>query len=177
MNIQVGIITVSDRAAAGQYEDFGGPRVAKAADGYGWSVIVETVVPDDKEQIQRAIREQIAKGAHLVLTTGGTGVAPRDVTPEALDRVCDKKIPGFGELFRWISFQKIGTSTIQSRADAGVASGTYLFVLPGSTGACKDGWDEILVHQLDSLTNLHFYSIVILFFYLTYIQDIFFFVF
>ena len=87
MKIQVGIITVSDRAAAGQYEDFGGPLVAEAADGYGWSVIAETVVPDDKEQIQRAIREQIAKGAHLVLTTGGTGVAPRDMTPEAVKEI------------------------------------------------------------------------------------------
>jgi molybdenum cofactor biosynthesis protein B len=85
-----------------------------------------------------------------VITTGGTGITGRDVTPEAFKRVLEKEIEGFGELFRWISFQKIGTSTIQSRAMGGVAGGTYLFALPGSTGACKDGWDEILRFQLDS---------------------------
>ena len=107
MNIQVGIITVSDRAAAGQYEDFGGPLVAQAADGYGWLVIAETVVSDDKEQIQRAIREQIAKGAHLVLTTGGTGVAPRDVTPEAVKEIADRELPGFGEVMRMESMKTV----------------------------------------------------------------------
>ena len=85
-----------------------------------------------------------------VITTGGTGVTGRDVTPEALQRVWDKEIPGFGELFRFLSYAKIGTSTIQSRATACVARGTYIFALPGSTGAVKDGWDDILVHQLDS---------------------------
>jgi molybdopterin adenylyltransferase len=84
-----------------------------------------------------------------VLSTGGTGVTGRDVTPEAFKSVFEKEIEGFGELFRWISFQKIGTSTIQSRAIAGVAGGTYLFALPGSTGACKDAWDDILRNQLD----------------------------
>jgi len=85
-----------------------------------------------------------------ILTTGGTGVTGRDVTPEALHRLGGKDIPGFGELFRWLSFQKIGTSTIQSRACAIVTRGTYLFALPGSTGAVKDGWDDILSSQLDS---------------------------
>ena len=85
----------------------------------------------------------------VVISTGGTGVTGRDVTTEAFESVFEKKIDGFGELFRWISFQKIGTSTIQSRATAGVAGGTYLFALPGSPGACRDGWDEILKHQLD----------------------------
>ena len=84
-----------------------------------------------------------------MITTGGTGVTGRDVTPEAFSAVWDKEIPGFGELFRWVSYQKIKTSTIQSRACAGVANGTYLFALPGSTGACKDGWDGILRDQLD----------------------------
>jgi len=84
-----------------------------------------------------------------VITTGGTGVTGRDVTPEAFAAVWEKEITGFGELFRWISYQKIKTSTIQSRACAGVANGTYLFALPGSTGACKDGWDSILQDQLD----------------------------
>ncbi len=85
-----------------------------------------------------------------VITTGGTGVTGRDVTPEAIERVQDKPIPGFGELFRWLSFQTIGTSTIQSRACACVARGTYIFALPGSTGAVMDGWDGILRDQLDS---------------------------
>jgi molybdenum cofactor biosynthesis protein B len=84
-----------------------------------------------------------------VITTGGTGVTGRDVTPEALEGLFEKRIEGFGEVFRWISFQKIGTSTMQSRAIAGVANATYIFALPGSTGACKDGWDDILRQQLD----------------------------
>ncbi len=86
----------------------------------------------------------------VIITTGGTGVTGRDVTPEAVEAVCDKMIPGFGELFRWLSFQSIGTSTIQSRACAGVARGTYIFALPGSPGAVKDAWDGILLTQLDS---------------------------
>lgn len=93
-----------------------------------------------------ALRDDV----EVVITTGGTGVTGRDVTPEALARLDGKDIPGFGELFRWISFSKIGTSTIQSRACAVVSHGTFIFALPGSTGAVKDGWDEILVHQLDS---------------------------
>ncbi len=86
----------------------------------------------------------------MVIATGGTGVTGRDVTPEAFESVFEKKIDGFGELFRWISFQKVGTSTIQSRAVGGVARGKYLFALPGSPGACRDGWEEILKHQLDN---------------------------
>jgi molybdenum cofactor biosynthesis protein B len=85
-----------------------------------------------------------------VISTGGTGVTGRDVTPEAFARVREKEIEGFGELFRWLSYQSIGTSTVQSRATAAVARGTYLFALPGSTGACRDGWDGILASQLDS---------------------------
>ena len=86
----------------------------------------------------------------VVISTGGTGVTGRDVTPEAFHSVYEKEIAGFGELFRWLSYQKIATSTIQSRATAGVAGGTYLFALPGSPGACRDAWDDILVHQLDN---------------------------
>ena len=85
-----------------------------------------------------------------MLATGGTGVTGRDVTPEAFHQVYDKEIPGFGELFRWLSFAKIGTSTIQSRATAGVAGGTYLFALPGSPSACRDAWEDILRLQLDN---------------------------
>ncbi len=109
------------------------------------------IVRDDAGLIEAMLREWIAdEGIDVVITTGGTGVTGRDVTPEAFSRVLDKTIEGFGELFRMLSYQKIGTSTIQSRALGGVAAGTYLFALPGSTGAVKDGWDDILRYQLDS---------------------------
>ena len=107
-------------------------------------------VPDEVEAIQAACRAQLAReGVHTIVVTGGTGMTPRDVTPEAVEALFEKPIPGFGELFRMLSYQKIGTSTVQSRATAGVAGGTYLFALPGSTGACRDGWDMILKDQLD----------------------------
>ena len=105
---------------------------------------------DDAARDRRPACGWIADPAiDVVISTGGTGVTGRDVTPEALERVAEKLIPGFGELFRMISYQKIGTSALQSRATAGVARGTYLFALPGSPGACRDGWDEILEAQLD----------------------------
>ncbi len=117
----------------------------------GHSVAARAIVRDDagrhRGQAPRLDRRRPA--VDVVIATGGTGVTGRDVTPEAFRRVIDKEIPGFGELFRWLSFQKIGTSTIQSRATGGVAGGTYLFALPGSPGACKDAWDDILRHQLD----------------------------
>lgn len=130
MKIQVGIITVSDRAAAGQYDDLGGPLLREAADGYGWEVVNETVVSDDKEQIQRAIREQIAKGAHLVLTTGGTGVAPRDMTPEAVKEIADRELPGFGEVMRMESM-KITKNAILSRNMAAAVGNALVICLPG----------------------------------------------
>ena len=130
MNIQVGIITVSDRAAAGHYDDLGGPLLREAADGYGWEVVSETVVSDDKEQIQRAIREQIAKGAHLVLTTGGTGVAPRDMTPEAVKEIADRELPGFGEVMRMESM-KITKNAILSRNMAASVGNSLVICLPG----------------------------------------------
>ena len=110
-----------------------------------------TIVKDDVGVIVTQLRAWIDDPQiDCVISTGGTGVTGRDVTPEAFDRVCEKKIEGFGELFRWLSYRTIGTSTIQSRATAGVARGTYLFALPGSTGACRDGWDGILAAQLVS---------------------------
>ena len=112
------------------------------------SLCLQQDCPDDKPlaQLQAWIADA---NIDVVLATGGTGVTGRDVTPEAFYRVYEKEIPGFGEVFRMLSFEKIGTSTIQSRATAGVAGGTYLFALPGSPGACRDAWDDILVHQLD----------------------------
>ncbi len=110
-----------------------------------------TIVIDDVAAIVERLTQWIDDDqVDCVITTGGTGVTGRDVTPEAIERVQDKPIPGFGELFRWLSFQTIGTSTIQSRACACVTRGTYIFALPGSTGAVKDGWDGILKDQLDS---------------------------
>ena len=101
--------------------------------------------------LKAALKEWIEReDVDVVISTGGTGVTGRDVTPEAFEAMYDKPIPGFGELFRMLSYQNIKTSTIQSRATAGVANGTFLFALPGSTGACKDGWDQIIVHQMDS---------------------------
>src|SRR5215510_998864 len=100
MQIHAGIITVSDRASKGLYDDLGGPALKQAAQGYGWSVAAESLVPDEKREIQRAIREQLARGCHLVLTTGGTGVALRDVTPEAVREIAIRELPGFGEWMR-----------------------------------------------------------------------------
>ena len=99
------------------------------------------------EQLERLDRRP---AIDVVISTGGTGVTGRDVTPEAFHSVYEKEIAGFGELFRWLSYAKVGTSTIQSRATAGVAGGTYLFALPGSPSACRDAWQDILVHQLDN---------------------------
>jgi len=130
MKIQVGIITVSDRASTGEYEDLGGPVLKEAAGGYGWAVVAEALVADDKEQIQRAIREQIAKGAHLVLTTGGTGVAPRDLTPEAVREIADRELPGFGEVMR-IESMKITKNAILSRNLAAAVGNALVICLPG----------------------------------------------
>ena len=149
---RIGILTVSDRASRGEYVDEGGPAIRRYLAEVltsPWEAI-EQIVPDDVAAIVAAIREMAAAGCCLVVTTGGTGLTGRDVTPEALDKVKSKDIPGFGELFRWISYETIGTSTVQSRACAVLARGTYIFALPGSNGAVKDGWDRILAHQLDS---------------------------
>ncbi|NKB56262.1 MAG: molybdenum cofactor biosynthesis protein B [Alphaproteobacteria bacterium] len=147
--VSIAVLTVSDTRT--EADDRSGDTLAERLTAAGHKLADRAIVKDDTNTIEARLRGWIADpDIDCVIATGGTGVTGRDVTPEALDRVCDKKIPGFGELFRWISFQKIGTSTIQSRADAGVANGTYLFVVPGSTGACRDAWDEILVHQLDN---------------------------
>ena len=100
MQIDAGVIAISDRAALGQYEDLGGPALREAARAWGWRVAAQALVPDDKSEIQRAIHEQIALGCHLILTTGGTGVAPRDLTPEAVREIALRELPGFGELMR-----------------------------------------------------------------------------
>ena len=147
--VRIAVLTVSDSRTAA--DDRSGDTLASRIAGAGHIVADRAIVRDDADAIVARLDAWIDDDQiDCVISTGGTGVTGRDVTPEAYDRVCEKKIEGFGELFRWLSFRTIGTSTIQSRATAGVARGTYLFALPGSTGAVRDGWDEILVHQLDS---------------------------
>ena len=130
MQISVGIITVSDRASKGLYDDLGGPALKKAAEGYQWKVLAESLVPDEKRDIQRAIREQLTKGCHLILTTGGTGVALRDVTPEAVREIALRELPGFGELMRMESM-KITKNAILSRNLAVVVDKSLVLSLPG----------------------------------------------
>lgn len=146
--INIAVLTVSD--TRGLAEDRSGDTLVGRLEGDGHRLAARSIVKDEVSEIVEQLRQWIANpDIDVVISTGGTGVTGRDVTPEAFKSVFEKEIEGFGELFRWISFQKIGTSTIQSRAIGGVASGTYLFALPGSTGACKDAWDDILRNQLD----------------------------
>ena len=130
MPLPTGLITISDRASKGLYDDLGGPALKKAAEGYGWQVLAESLVPDEKRDIQRALREQIAKGCHLILTTGGTGVALRDVTPEAVREIAIRELPGFGEVMR-LESMKITKNAILSRNLAVVVDKTLVICLPG----------------------------------------------
>jgi molybdenum cofactor biosynthesis protein B len=146
--VAIAVLTVSDTRSLS--EDRSGDVLCERIKGAGHRLMARALVRDDATLIAQQLRQWIEDaGVEVVITTGGTGVTGRDVTPEALDQVAEKKIAGFGELFRMLSYAKIGTSSLQSRADAGVAKGTYIFCLPGSPGACRDGWDDILVHQLD----------------------------
>jgi molybdenum cofactor biosynthesis protein B len=147
--VNIALLTVSDTRS--EADDRSGRTLAELASAAGHNIVARQIVRDDREAIVTQLRAWIADPEiDVVMSTGGTGVTGRDVTPEAFQSVYEKEIAGFGELFRWISYQKIGTSTIQSRATAGVAGGTYLFALPGSPGACRDAWEGILVHQLDT---------------------------
>ncbi len=147
--VNIALLTVSD--SRGLAEDRSGDILAASIQTAGHRLIDRRIEKDDKSVIVARLHAWIDDpDVDCIITTGGTGVTGRDVTPEAIEQVQDKAIPGFGELFRWLSFQTIGTSTIQSRACACVARGTYIFALPGSTGAVKDGWSQILIHQLDS---------------------------
>ncbi len=147
--VSIAVLTVSDTRTAA--DDRSGDTLAARIEGAGHHVAARAIDRDDADRIEARLRGWIANPAiDAVITTGGTGITGRDVTPEAFDRVLEKRIEGFGELFRMLSYGKIGTSTMQSRALAGVAGGTYLFALPGSTGAVKDAWDDILLWQLDS---------------------------
>ena len=146
--LNIAVLTVSDTRT--EADDRSGDVLAERIAAAGHRLAARAIVRDDAALIAERFRAWIADpGVEVVISTGGTGVTGRDVTPEALRAVAEKRIEGFGELFRMLSYAKIGTSCLQSRADAGVAGGTYIFCLPGSPGACRDGWDDILVHQLD----------------------------
>jgi molybdenum cofactor biosynthesis protein B len=147
--INIALLTVSD--TRGPDEDTSGDILAGRIKAAGHHLAARALEKDDADVIARRLNNWVDDpGIDAVVSTGGTGLTGRDVTPEALDRIKDKEIPGFGELFRLISYKTIGTSTVQSRALAVVARGTYIFALPGSNGAVKDGWDGILAEQLDS---------------------------
>ncbi len=146
--VRIAVLTVSD--TRGPEDDRSGDTLVQRLTDAGHSLADRAIVRDDVALIAAHLNRWIDDAmVDCVITTGGTGVTGCDVTPEAFARVRDKEIEGFGELFRWLSYAKIGTSTIQSRATAAVARGTYLFALPESTGAVKDGWDGILSTQLD----------------------------
>ena len=147
--LNLAIVTISDTRTL--ETDTSGALLAQRASDAGHHVLERRLVIDDRERLVDLLRELIADARiHVILTTGGTGITARDITPEVIDSVADKAIVGFGELFRWLSFEEIGTSTIQSRACAAVCQQTLIFALPGSTGACRTAWDRILAAQLDS---------------------------
>lgn len=146
--VNIAVMTVSDTRTAA--DDRSGDLLAGRIDEDGHILAARMIVTDDVDRIVGQLRSWIDDaGIDVVITTGGTGLTGRDSTPEAFAQIVEKDIPGFGELFRQLSYDKIGTSTIQSRAVAGVAGGTYLFALPGSPSGCRDGWDDILRYQLD----------------------------
>ena len=146
--VNIALLTVSDTRSL--ENDKSGDTLQERILKAGHKVHDRFIVKDDIIKIKNILVELINNiDVDVVITTGGTGITGRDLTPEVFNEIIEKEIPGFGELFRWLSYKKIATSTIQSRAMAGVTKGTYLFSLPGSVGACKDAWDDILVHQLD----------------------------
>ena len=146
--VNISIVTVSDTRTLDN--DKSGDVLEKRIVGAGHKSMGRSLIKDDKNEIYKILDKLVDnEEIDVVIATGGTGITGRDLTPEVFKDILEKEIPGFGELFRWMSYKKIGTSTIQSRAMAGVCKGTYLFSLPGSVGACKDAWDDILVYQLD----------------------------
>lgn len=147
--INIAVLTVSDSRTLST--DRSGDFLKEAITEFGHNLHDRIIVPDNIYQIRAAASPWIADPeCDAIISTGGTGVTGRDGTPEALTPLFDKELQGFGEMFRNISFEEIGTSTIQSRCTAGVANSTYIFILPGSTGACRTGWNSLIKHQLDS---------------------------
>jgi molybdenum cofactor biosynthesis protein B len=148
VSINIGLLTISDSRI--ENNDKSGNLLKERIEKFGHVVLKKTIIPDDIQQIKKTLTE-LSKNSSIdvIITTGGTGLTGRDSTPEVILALSDKIIDGFGELFRQLSYKKIGTSTIQSRAIAAIINHTYVFSLPGSPGACKDGWDDILQYQLD----------------------------
>lgn len=150
--LNIAVLTVSDTRT--EDNDTSGRTLVERLTGAGHRLAEKRIVPDDIYRIRAAVSAWIADpDVQVVLTTGGTGVTGRDGTPEAVAPLLDKQIEGFGEVFRWLSYADIKTSTIQSRAIAGVANATYVFCLPGSSGACRTGWDQLIAAQLDYRTR------------------------
>ena len=150
--LNIAVLTVSDSRT--EADDKSGKTLVERLTAAGHRLAEKAIVRDDRYAIRAVVSRWIADPeVQVVITTGGTGLTGRDGTPEALEILFDKTIDGFGEMFRKLSFDDIGTSTIQSRAIAGVANGTVVFALPGSSGACRDGWDKLIVHQLDARTR------------------------
>jgi molybdenum cofactor biosynthesis protein B len=146
--LKIAVLTVSDTRSLA--DDKSGNTLVERIEKAGHAIGDRAIVTDDVDKIRAQVKRWIAdKSIDVVITTGGTGFTGRDVTPEALEPLFEKRMEGFSTLFLMVSYQKIGTSAIQTRATAGVAGATYIFCLPGSPGACKDAWDDILVHQLD----------------------------
>ncbi len=150
--VPIAVMTVSDSRT--EADDKSGKLLVERLTGVGHRIVEKVIVPDDIFQIRSVVSRWIADTeVQVVLTTGGTGVTGFDGTPEAVTPLLEKELDGFGEIFRAVSYEEIGTSSLQSRAVAGVANGTYLFCLPGSSGACATAWDKLLVHQLDYRTR------------------------
>jgi len=146
--VNVAVLTVSDTRTLDN--DTSGQTIVDRLEAAGHRVAAREIVTDNRDKIRERLSLWIADpGVEFIIATGGTGVTPRDITPEAMAPLVTKPIPGFGELFRWLSFEEIGTSTIQSRAEAALCDQTYVFLLPGSTGACRTAMDKILLQQLD----------------------------
>lgn len=146
--LRIAVLTVSDTRELS--DDKSGTTLVERLTGAGHALAAREIVPDDVGRIRGVVTGWIADPAiDAIITTGGTGFTGRDVTPEAIEPLFEKRMEGFSTVFHMISFGKIGTSTLQSRATAGVANATYIFCLPGSPGACRDGWDGILANQLD----------------------------
>lgn len=150
--LSIAVMTISDTRT--EVDDKSGKLLQKLLLSTGHKLADKTIVPDDIYQIRKFLSAWIAdENINVIITTGGTGVTGRDGTPEAVAPLLDKEIEGFGEIFRAISYQEIKTSSLQSRAIAGVANATYIFCLPGSSGACKTGWENIIKEQLDNRTS------------------------
>ena len=150
--MNIAILTVSDTRT--EEDDKSGQVLVDRIKDAGHNLAEKKIIKDEKKMIQKQLKKWIdSQEVDVIIATGGTGVTGRDITPEAFEELYDKAIPGFGELFRMLSYQNIKTSTLQSRCTGGVTNGTFLFALPGSTGACKDGWDLLISEQLDHRTR------------------------